>query len=219
VLAMLSLSAMSVVPLAACGLAIVELITFFDNAVVANGNRVGVGAHLEKLNRTRFFLHAVCIAGLIPAYAGIGALAGVAAFATPLFGSVILGLTLAVMVFGYFAGWRALRLIMPVNYYGCLRYAQSVNTASRLADYAYSEAELKQKAFPPFASILTVLIGLLLSLWIGIAAGFWIPAIVTALMLLAGSLPANATGALLTSMLEIIYSIGMVYSLVSLAGS
>jgi hypothetical protein len=48
-------------------------------------------------------------------------------------------------------------------------------------------------------------------------AGFWLPAIVTGLMLLAGKLPANEFGALTTSALEIIYSGGMVYSLVSLA--
>jgi hypothetical protein len=218
-LSLLALSKLSVVPFAAVGLFVVEFVTFFDNAVVASGNRIGVSAHLEKLNRARFFLHAVFIAGLVPAYAGIGELAGMQFFATAFSEYAVAVLTASVMLFGYFVGWRKVNLLMPVNYYGCLRYAQSVNAASRLPDHTYSEAELEQTAFPPVTSIITVVIGLVLSIWIGVATGFWIPAVVTGLMLLAGNLPANGFGALATSALEIIYSGGMVYSLVSLAAN
>ena len=203
-------------PIAAICLALVELITFFDNAVVATGNRVGINDHNEKLNRSRFFLHAVFIAALIPVYAGIGQLAGVAAFNTQTFWIVITVLTTAVVLFGYFVGYRKIGRIVPVNYYGCLRYAQSVSDQTRHSEYNYSQAELELKGFPPFTSIITVLIGLILSIWIGISADVWLPAIVTGLMMLAGRFPLNAAGALITSSLEIIFSAGLVYSLVSL---
>ncbi|MGI9308453.1 MAG: hypothetical protein ACR2P6_04255 [Gammaproteobacteria bacterium] len=187
--------------------------------MVAIGNRLGISALNRRLNRTRFFLHAVFIAGLIPGYAGIGRLARVESFATDWFNIGIGALTIAVMLFGYFVGYRSLGQIVPVNYYGCLRYAQAVTTTSRRKDYAYSDAELELTGFPPFTSIITVLIGLALSLWIGLTAGYWIPAIATGLMMLAGSFPPKAWAALATSCLEIIFSAGIVYSLVELAGA
>jgi hypothetical protein len=218
ILAAVVLSAWTAAPLAATGIALVEFITFFDNAVIGMGNRLGICELNQKLNRTRFFLHALFIGALIPGYAGIGRLAGAENFDTTWFNGGIGILTLMVVLFGYFAGYRPLKRIMPVNYYGCLRYAQTANAAYRRNDYVYSREELNQKGFPPFTSIITVLIGLVLSLWIGVAAGFWIPAIVTGLMLVAGSFPAKEWGALATSCLEIVFSIGIVYSLVSLAG-
>lgn len=217
-LAIASLAALSAVPLAAMGLAIVELITTYDNVVVALGNRLGIGPLLYELNRARFFLHAVLIGLLVPVYAGIGHALGIPAFGTQTFQGLIIVVTAGLCVFGYRVGYKRLRLITPVDYYGCLRYAQSVTPASRRDDYEYSAEELNNKGFPPFASILTVLIGLALSIWIGVATGFWVPAIVTGLMMLAGSLPPNAFGALATATLEIIFSTGLVYSLLRAAG-
>ena len=217
VFAVIALGAVPTAPAAAIGLVLVELVTCYDNGVVALGNRLGISTLNQRLNRLRFFLHAVCIAGLIPAYAGIGRLADAAGFDAGWFNAAITVLTAGLVLFGYFIGYRPIKRIMPVNYYGCLRYAQAVNPASRRDDYAYSAAELEQRGMPPLTSILTVLIGLVLSLWLGLSAGFWVPAIVTGLMMLAGRLPANAFGALNTSCLEIVYSAGMVWSLVSLA--
>lgn len=217
-LAIVSLAVLSVEPIAAISLATVEFITFFDNAIVAIGNRLGVSPRLYRLNRLRFFLHAVLISWLIPAYAGIGHALGIAAFDTRIFQALIMLLTAGVSAFGYFFGYRRLQRIMPVNYYGCLRYAQTVSPASRRDDYDYSAAELENKGFPPFASILTVLIGLVLSVWIGLATGFWIPAIVTGLMMLAGRFPPTAFGALATSGLEVIFSAGLVFSLLRAVG-
>lgn len=217
-LAITALGAWSAAPVAAACLALVELITFFDNTVVSLGNRLGISDVNRRLNRARFFLHAVFIAGLIPVYVGIGRLVGAAGFDSVPMTGVTTVVTLAVMLFGYFIGYRRLKFIMPVNYYGCLRYAQSVNAASRRDDYDYSPEELAQKGLPPFASIITVILGLVLSIWIGISTGFWVPAIVTGMMLLAGAFPANAPGALATSGLEIVFSCGIVYSLVSLSG-
>ena len=45
------------------------------------GNRIGINAAAERLNRMRFLLHAVCIGLLVPVYTVIGALAGVDALA------------------------------------------------------------------------------------------------------------------------------------------
>ncbi len=217
VLTIIALGAWPAAPAAALCIALVEFVTFFDNAVVALGNRLGIGDMNRGLNRTRFFLHAICISLLLPGYAGIGQLAGASGFDSTLFNTVVIALTLGIALFGYFAGYRPLKLITPVDYYGCLRYAQVVTTTSQRSDYSYSQEELEQQGLPPFASIITVVIGLMLSIWIGISAGFWIPAIVTGLMLLAGRFPANEWGALATSFLEIIFSMGIVYSLVSLA--
>ena len=217
-LAGIALQAWPAAPVAAICLALVEFITCFDNAVVSLGNRLGISNLNRGLNRARFFLHAVFIAGLIPAYAGIGRLAGASGFDSTWFNGTVGALTVGILLFGYFVGYRPLKRIMPVNYYGCLRYAQAVNANSRRDDYGYSREELEQTGAPPFASIITVMIGLILSLWIGFTVGFWLPAIVTALMMLAGRFPANARGALATSCLEIVYSTGIVYSLVSLAG-
>lgn len=217
-LAMASLAALPVEPAAAVGLAIVEFITVFDNAVVAMGNRLGVSARLYRLNRMRFFLHAVLISLLIPAYAGIGHALGIRIFDTWIFQVLVALLTVGVSAFGYLAGFRPLTRLVPVDYYGCLRYAQTVTPASRREDYEYSPEELENKGFPPIASILTVLVGLVLSLWIGVAADFWVPAIVTGLMLLASRFPPNARGALATSGLEIVFSAGLVYSLLQAAG-
>ncbi len=219
VLAIVTLQAWSAAPLAAACLALVEFITFFDNAVVGLGNRIGISDFNRGLNRMRFFLHAVFIAGLIPAYAGIGQLAGASGFDSILFNIMVGALTACVVLFGYFIGYRPLKRIMPANYYGCLRYVQAINDNSRLPDYNYTHDELEQKGFPPFTSIITVLIGLLMSLWIGFTADFWLPTIVTGLMMTAGRFPGTAWGALATSCLEIIFSAGIVYSLVSLAGS
>jgi hypothetical protein len=207
--------AAAVAPVAAFSLAAVELISCFDNAVVAGGNRIGLGAHLYRLNRMRFFLHAVFIALLLPVYAGIGQGLGISAFDAPAFTALIALATAGIAVFGYFAGYRALTLLIPTDYFGCLRYAQSVTAASRIDGYDYSAEELASKAVLPMASILTVLVGLALSIWIGVAAGFWVPAIVTGLMLLAGSFPSSAAGALATSGLEIVFSAGLVFSLVT----
>ena len=68
------------------------------------------------------------------------------------------------------------------------------------------------------ASIYTTLAGLVLGLLTGWFGGFWVPAIVTALMFLAGSFPQRSWGPLATSCLEVVYSAGMVYSLAYAAG-
>ncbi|MGI9330251.1 MAG: hypothetical protein ACR2QB_05990, partial [Gammaproteobacteria bacterium] len=179
-LAAIALSAWGAAPLAAACLALVEFITFYDNAVVSLGNRLGISPRTKNLNRRRFLLHAVCISLLVPTYAGMGQLLGIAALSTLAFNTGVVIVTAVIAGLGYFATYRPLRLLMPVNYYGCLRYAQSVTTHSRHDDYQYSEAELAQKAFPPLASIVTVLVGLALSVWMGLATDFWIPALVTA---------------------------------------
>jgi len=216
-LAAIVLTTWAAAPVAAACLALVEFITFYDNAVAGLGNRLGVAPRTEALNRRRFLLHAVCISLLVPAYAGIGELLGIPAFADMTFNAGVVIVTAAITALGYFTGYRPLQLLMPVNYYGCLRYAQSVNPTSRRDDYPYSDAELAQKAFPPLASIVTVLVGLTLSVWMGVAADFWIPAMVTAPMLLAGAFPPKAWGALATSCLEVLFSAGLVISLVMLA--
>jgi hypothetical protein len=218
-LAGVALIAWSAGPVAAACLALVEFITFYDNAVVVLGNRLGVSPRTAALNRRRFLLHAVCISLLVPVYAGLGRLLGIPAFASMAFNTGVVTVTAAITVLGYFTGYRPLKRLMPVNYYGCLRYAQSVNPQSRRNDYRYSDAELTQKAFPPMASIVTVLVGLGLSIWMGLAADFWIPALVTAPMLLAGAFPPKAWGALATSCLEILFSAGLVFSLLTLSGA
>ena len=215
---LLALLALPAAPAAAMCLAIVEFVTCYDNAVVAAGNRIGIGIRLERLNRARFFLHAVCIALLLPAYAGTGALAGVAAFGTPGFAVGCWAATLTLAAFGYFVGYRGVGRIMPVDSFGCLRYAQSVTPESRRPGYDYSADELAARGMPPVTSIIAVFAGLTLAIWTGISASFWLPAIATAPMLLAGAFPPRAWGAVATSCLEIVFSGGMVAALLIAAG-
>ncbi|MGI9290502.1 MAG: hypothetical protein ACR2QG_04390 [Gammaproteobacteria bacterium] len=192
---------------------VVEAVTAFDNGVTVAGKSLGLSGLNRKLNLTRFFLHASCIGLLLPVYGGIGlelAFTGGVAEWTMLL-CWILGL--AICLFGYLVQFRGLRLIMPVNYFGCLRYAQSVNDNTRWPGYDYSEAELNNKSLPPLASIITTFIGLIIALMIGWFGSFWVPFIVTAVMLLAGAFPQRRWAPVATSGLEIIFSSGLFYSL------
>ena len=166
----------------------------------------------------RFFLHAVCIGLLVPVYVGIGGLAAVDALASPFASGLAFGAAALIALFGYGVQFRGLGAIMPISYYGCLRYAQSVDDTRRWPGYDYSEAELARKALPPFASIITVLVGLVLSLLTGWIAGVWLPFIVTALMFTASAFPARTWGPLVTSALEIVYSGGLLYAFWTLTG-
>ena len=216
VIAVAALQAFAQAPVAAVCLFIVEAVTAYDSLVVVLGNRIGINATAERLNRMRFFLHAVCIGLLVPVYAVIGALAGVNALAGVFAMTAAGGAAVLIALLGYGLQYRRLGAIMPVSSYGCLRYAQSVDDSRRYPGYDYSEAELGQKAFPPLASIVTVMIGLLLALWTGLAAGFWVPFVVTALMFTASAFPDKTWGPLLTSCLEIFFSAGLLYSLLTL---
>ena len=192
---------------------IVEAVTAFDNGVTVVGKRMGLSNINRSLNMGRFFLHACCIGLLLPVYGGIGLelafTGGLAAWVMP----VCWVLALAICLFGYLVQFRGLQLIMPVNYFGCLRYAQSVNDITRWPGYEYSEAELNNKSLPPFASIITTFMGLIIAFMIGWWGEFWLPFIVTAVMLLAGSFPQRPWAPVATSGLEIIFSSGLYYSL------
>jgi len=200
-------------PAAAACLFVVEAVTAYDSLIVVLGRRIGINATAERLNRMRFFLHAVCIGLLVPVYTGIGGLAGVGALAGPVVTTTAFVVAGCIALLGCGIQYRRVDHIMPINNFGCLRYAQSVDETRRYPGYDYTEEELAQKAFPPLASIVTVLIGLVLALWTGIAAGFWIPFIVTALMFTASAFPDKTWGPLLTSCLEIFFSAGLLYSL------
>ncbi|MBT8421806.1 MAG: hypothetical protein HKN56_03560 [Gammaproteobacteria bacterium] len=200
-------------PVVATGLFVVEAVTAYDSLIVVLGKHIGINRTAERLNRMRFFLHAVCIGLLVPVYTGLGALAGVPALAAFAATTAAWVAAAVIAALGYSLQYRRLGHIMPVNSFGCLRYAQSVDDTRRYPGYDYSEAELAQNAMPPLASILTVTIGLAIALWIGLAAGFWLPFIVTALMFSAASFPDKTWGPLLTSCLEIFFSAGLLYSL------
>lgn len=205
-------------PVAAVCLFIVEAVTAFDNGVTVLGNRLGIGAQAELLNRLRFLLHAICISLLLPVYATI---ANAVAFAdtAAILVYVLAGLlTAAIAVFGYVVQYGGLGPIMPVSYFGCLRYAQSVSDMTRHPDYEYSETELEARGSLPLASVATTLVGLILALLIGLFGSLWVPFVVTALMFLAGAMPPRTWGPLATSCLEVIYSSGMLYSLAVVVG-
>jgi len=206
-------------PVIALSLFLVEIVTAYDNLIIVLGKKIGIGAAAERLNRMRFFLHAVVIGLLVPVYAGFGSLAGVGILGTTVATSAALFAAAVIAVFGYLVQYRAVTRIFPINCYGCLRYAQSVDERRRWPGYEYSEAELGQKAFPPLASIITVMIGLVLSLWTGLATAFWVPFAATLLMFTAAAFPAKTWGPLLTSCLEVVYSAGLLYSLWVLTGS
>jgi hypothetical protein len=206
------------VPHAAVCLFIVEAVTAFDNAVTISGNGMGIAAATERLNRSRFLLHAICISLLLPVYSEIGR-----AFAFSPFGANIADIAAWVLVvvialLGYFLQYRRTGEIMPVNYFGCLRYAQSVSDATRYSGYEYSAEQLAARGHLPIASVLTVLVGLFIAGLIGWLGGFWLPFVVTLIMLAAAGLPQRSWGPLVTSCLEVVYSAGMLYALWQAAG-
>lgn len=212
-LALAALTALDQLPAAAICLFVVEVVTAFDNGVTVAGNKLGIGPRAEQLNRLRFLFHAVCIGLLLPVYAGIGnALAFTGATALLVnYGCWVM--TLAIIFYGYTSQYRGVGAIMPVSYYGCLRYAQSVNEMNRHPGYGYTSEELARKGKMPFASIATTLIGLIIAFFIGWFGGLWIPFVATALMFVAGALPLRSWGPLATSCLEVFYTSGMLYGL------
>ncbi len=219
-IALLALALVPALPAAAFCLFAVEAITAYDSLIVVLGSGIGPGPTAERLNRARFFLHAVCIGLLVPVYVGIAAVLDVPGLSGAAAMPAAFVAATALAAFGYVVQYRGLQHIMPVDCYGCMRYAQSVEPERRWPGYAYSDAEQAARALPPIASIITVVAGLVLSAWTGWQSGFWVPFAVTALMFTASAFPAKrAWGPLLTSLLEIIYSGGLFWSLATLAGS
>ena len=217
--ALLALQALRALPAAALCLFIVEAVTAFDNGVTVLGNRLGIAPRTESLNRARFFLHATCIGLLVPVYTGIAdAVAFEGAIATGLNAAGWVA-AIALILYGYFKQYRRTGALMPVRYFGCLRYATSVNELTRHPDYSYSEEQLAARGSLPLASVITTLCGLLISIAIGLLGSLWVPLIVTALMFLAGSFTQRSWGPFATSCLEIIFSGGLVYSLLHAANA
>lgn len=198
---------------------VVEAVTAFDNGATVIGRRLGIGEKAERLSRMRFLLHATCIGFLLPVYSGIGvevAFSGLGAdFATGL----CWVLAFVIGVYGYLYQYRQSKPLMPVNYFGCLRYAQSCAESTRWPGYEYSDDQLNAQGSLPMASIATTLIGLLVALLIGWLGAFWMPFIVTALMLSAGSFAQRSWGPVAISCLEVFFSLGLLYSLWYAAGA
>jgi hypothetical protein len=191
----------------------VELITFWDNFIIAIGNRVGIGARLERLNWARFFFHGTFISLLLPVYLIIGQRQGLTFFDGIVMQVIICVFVVAIACFGYITGFNKVMSIVPTNYFGCLRYAQSVTELTALEGYEYTAEQKNAKVIPPLAAILTTLLNLILSVWIGFAVDFWLPFIATAIIFSAASFPFRRWGALLTSAIEIIYSGILLYAL------
>jgi hypothetical protein len=192
---------------------VVEAVTAFDNGATVIGGRIGVGEQAERLSRKRFLLHAICIGLLLPVYSGIGGVVAFSQFGALLADIVSWLLVVMIGVYGYLYQYKRMGPIMPVNYFGCLRYAQSVTEATRWPDYEYSGAELAARGKLPLASVLTTTLGLVLAFLIGWFGDLWVPFIATAIMYLAAAFPLRSWGPLATSCLEIIFSGGMLYSL------
>ena len=206
-------------PVAAVCLFIVEAVTAFDNGVTVLGNRLGIGPQAELLNRLRFFLHAVCIGLLLPVYAAIANAVAFTGPAAALIYVVAWLLAIGIAFYGYLYQYGRTGPLMPVSYFGCLRYAQSVSEITRHPAYDYSETELEARGSLPMASVATTVVGLILAILIGWFGSLWVPFVVTALMFLAGALPMRSWGPFATSCLEIIYSGGMLYSLAVATGA
>ena len=217
-LALLALTAFTALPAAAACLFLVEAVTAFDNAVTVAGNQLRIGPGTERINRAQFFLHAVFIGLLVPVYASIGNELAFASEWQPVVTTLAWVLAAGLGIYGYQVQYRGTGAIMPVSYYGCLRYAQSVGSFTRHPDYDYSAAELERRGKLPLASVLTTLLGLIISVFIAWLGNFWVPLAVTALMFVAGAFPQRSWGPLATSCLEVLYSSGMVYALLVAAG-
>lgn len=212
-LAVLSLRYAPAMFLPAACLFVVEAVTAFDNGATLLGNVLGTGRAAENLSRARFFLHATCIGLLVPVYSGIGGAVAFTGNVATIADNLAWTLAIVILGYGYLRQYRPLGQLMPVSALGCLRYAQAVTEATRWPGYEYSESELQAKGGVPLASVLATTCGLLFGLAIGVFGGFWVPFLVTALMFVAGALPQRGWGPVAISMLEIVFSAGMVYSL------
>ena len=201
------------VPHAAVCLFIVEAVTAFDNAVTVSGNSMGVADATERLNRLRFLLHAVCISLLLPVYSEIGRAFAFSPFGANVADIAAWSLAAVIALLGYFLQYRRTGEILPVNYFGCLRYAQSVSEATRYPGYDYTPEQLSARGHLPVASVLTVLSGMVIAALIGWFGGFWLPFFVTVAMFFAAGFPQRSWGPLATSCLEVVYSGGLLYAL------
>ncbi|MDP6435978.1 MAG: hypothetical protein QF790_07240 [Gammaproteobacteria bacterium] len=211
--AVAALGLLTAAPVAAICLFIVEAVTAFDNAATVAGRFLGIGERTEKLNRMRFLLHAICIGWLLPVYSALGRAFGFSASGAFVADVIAWVLAIAITLLGYFYQYRRTGEIMPVNYFGCLRYAQSVGEHTRFPGYEYTEQQLAARGHLPVAAVLTVLAGLLMAALIGWFGSFWTPFIVTLIMLLASTFPQRSWGPLATSCLEVVFSGGLLYSL------
>ena len=200
-------------PAPALCLFLVEMITVFDNLVVSLGNRLGIGSVAERLNWARFLFHGTFIAFLLPVYWYFAEMQEVSFFHSGVSTLILVLLMMTISGLGFYIGFLRIPRIMPIDYFGCLRYAQAVSEQTRYRDYAYSNAELSARPMPPLAPIITVLIGLAVSAWIGLAAGDWLPLVLTLIMFLAASFPPRTWGPLATSWVEVIFSGGLLYVL------
>jgi hypothetical protein len=192
---------------------VVEAVTAFDNGATVLGKRLGIGEQAENLSRKRFLLHATCIAFLLPVYSGIGGEVAFNQFGSVVADSISWLLVIVIGIYGYVYQYQRINCLMPVNDFGCLRYAQSVTEATRYPGYEYSEEELAARGGLPMASVVTTVLGLLMSILIGWFGSFWVPLVVTALMFLAAGFPQRGWGPLMTSCLEVVFSGGLLYSL------
>jgi hypothetical protein len=208
-----SFTLVSAVPHAAICFFIVEAVTAFDNAATVVGKNTGIGADTEQLNRLRFLLHATCISLLLPVYSEIGRVFGYGPYGADMADIIAWVLVVVIGLLGYFHQYRGMGRIMPVNYFGCLRYAQSVGDHTRYPGYKYSPEELAAHGKLPIASVLTVLVGLVMAGLIGWLGSFWVPFGVTLIMLAATGFPRHSWGPLATSCLEVVFSGGLLYSL------
>ena len=119
----------------------------------------------------------------------------------------------AIIFYGYRVQYRGTGQIMPVNYFGCLRYAQSVSDMTRHSAYDYSDTELAARGHIPLASVITTFVGLIVAFFTGWLGEFWVPFAATAVIFVAGGLPLRTWGPLATSCLEVVFSSGILYSL------
>jgi hypothetical protein len=197
---------------------VVEAVTAFDNGATVLGKRLGIGEQAKNMNRKRFLLHATCIAFLLPVYSGIGTVIAFGQFGSVVANLISWLLVVLIGIYGYLYQYQRIQSLMPINYFGCLRYAQSVSDNTRYPGYEYSEQELSARGRLPMASVMTTVSALLLSLLIGWFGMFWVPFVVTAIMFIAAGLPQRGWGPLMTSCLEVIFSTGLLYSLWYVSG-
>ena len=213
---MIALAALALIPqlaAAAVCLFVVEAVTAFDNAATVAGKYIGIGERAERLNRARFLLHAVCISLLLPVYSELGRVFGFSPSGAQLADGIAWFLVVAIALLGYFYQYRRTGEIIPINYFGCLRYAQSVSEQTRIPEYEYTAEQLAARGHLPVASVLTVIIGLVYGALIGWLGSFWLPFVVTLIMFLAAGFPQRSWGPLATSVLEVVFSGGLLYSL------
>ncbi|WP_432915265.1 hypothetical protein [Nocardia sp. CA-290969] len=177
--------------------AVVCVALVYDNAVLAAGRWIGVGATLETLSAFRFWAHIVLTPLLMPWAWAVAGRAGVVWVRRPGPRAVVYGVTLGVIALGVFGELVRLTL-RPAEWSGTLRYTTAHSSLAGL--------------LPPVVTVVVVLVAAV-AVWRVCGYRLWTVTTVTMTVVSAAMPPM-----LLTNTAELVFVAGIVATAIWLTG-